>query len=170
MRPGWTKASGSGTRVRLLKERRHIKSSGFIVAEGFKSSPHIQKMVLYISEYTRDQLTLEYSRISSKSFYPTATSGSEESEDTLQHCSINDPVATTWLISLEQIRRDHPSAADYLFFMACIDRKDIPRDLLLAELSCKMENTIGTLNAYALITRRPAESALDLHRLVHLAI
>src|SRR5207248_11645560 len=30
-------------------------------------------------------------------------------------------------------------------------------------------NTIGTLNVYSFIIRRPVDTALDLHRLVHLA-
>jgi tetratricopeptide (TPR) repeat protein len=94
----------------------------------------------------------------------------EKSESILQHCSINNPVATTWLISLQQIRRNDPIAADYLFIMACIDRKDILLDLLPPVSSHEAEVAIGTLKAYALITKRPAESALDLHRLVHLAI
>jgi hypothetical protein len=95
---------------------------------------------------------------------------SEESEDELQHCGTNNPVATTWLISLEQIRRKDPLAAEYIFFMACIDRKDIPLDLLLTASPRETEDAVGTLDAYALITKRPAESSLDLHRLLHLAI
>jgi hypothetical protein len=94
----------------------------------------------------------------------------EGSEDTLRHGRTHNPVATTWLISLEQIRRDDPSAADHLFFLACIDRKDIPQDLLPLVSTRKTKDAVGTLGNYALITKRPAESALDLHRLVHLSI
>jgi tetratricopeptide (TPR) repeat protein len=95
---------------------------------------------------------------------------SRESKDMVQYSSVNDSVATTWLISMEQIRRDHPSAADYLFFMACVDQKDIPLDLLPLVPSGKKDDAVGILGAYALITRRPADSAVDVHRLVHLAI
>ena len=80
------------------------------------------------------------------------------------------PIAPTWLISFEQIRSRHKLAADYLLFMACIDRKDIPLALLpTASPLQKGLNPVGILEAYSFITKRPAESAVDLHRLVHLA-
>jgi hypothetical protein len=44
-------------------------------------------------------------------------------------------IATTWLISFEQIHTDNTLAADYLLFMACVDRKDVPLSLLPAALS-----------------------------------
>jgi len=83
---------------------------------------------------------------------------------------VKNPVATTWLISFKQIRYRDPLAADYLSFMVCIDLKDIPQSLLPAGVSRKREtDAIGTLGTYSLIIRRPADLALDLHRLVHLA-
>jgi tetratricopeptide (TPR) repeat protein len=48
-------------------------------------------------------------------------------------------IAATWLVSFEQIRRHDDLAANYL------------------------------LNAYSLVTKRTAESSLDLHRLVHVS-
>jgi hypothetical protein len=95
---------------------------------------------------------------------------SEEFEDDGRYHNIKNPVATTWLISFEQIRHRDPLAADYLSFMACIDPKDIPQSLLPADTSRKKEiEAIGTLEAYSFIIKRPADLALDLHRLVHLA-
>ena len=80
------------------------------------------------------------------------------------------PVATTWLISFEQIRRCDPLAADYLSLMACVEPKHIPQNLLPPGPSPKKEvDAIGTLNAYSFISRRPADAAFDLHRLVHMA-
>ncbi|KAF2433970.1 kinesin light chain 1 [Tothia fuscella] len=93
---------------------------------------------------------------------------SEESKDKLQHSGRNNPVTITWLISLERIRRGSPLAAEYLFLMAGIDRKDIPLDFLSTISSSESGAAVEILNKYALITKRPAESALDLHRLVHL--
>ena len=55
---------------------------------------------------------------------------SEEFEDEWRCPSVNNPVATTWLISFEQIRQLNPLATEYLSFMACIDWKDIPQSLL----------------------------------------
>ncbi|PMD24975.1 HET-domain-containing protein [Hyaloscypha hepaticicola] len=95
---------------------------------------------------------------------------SEEFEDDERYYNIKNPVATTWLISFEQIRQRDLLAADYLSFMACIDSKDIPQSLLPAGPSRKKEiDAIGTLDAYSCITKRSADQALDLHRLVHLA-
>jgi tetratricopeptide (TPR) repeat protein len=95
---------------------------------------------------------------------------SEEFEDDGRYHNIKNPVATTWLVSFEQIRNRDPLAADYLSFMCCIDSKDIPQSLLPSGPSRKKEiEAIGTLNAYSFITKRPADAALDLHRLVHLS-
>ena len=95
---------------------------------------------------------------------------SEEFEDDGRYYNMKNPVATTWLISFEQIRHRDPLAADYLSFMACIDAKDIPKSLLPAGASRKKEaDAIGTLAAYSFITRRTTDQMLDLHRLVHLA-
>jgi hypothetical protein len=84
--------------------------------------------------------------------------------------SADDPVAATWLISFEQLRRAHPTAANYLSFMGCVDSKDVPLELLASTSNGKTEDAIRILGAYALITRRPADSAVDLHRLVHHAM
>jgi tetratricopeptide (TPR) repeat protein len=95
---------------------------------------------------------------------------SEEFEDDGRYCNVKNPVATTWLISFEQIRRRDPLAAEYLSFMACVDPRDIPQSLLPPGPSREKEtDAIGTLNAYCFVSRRPVDLALDLHRLVHLA-
>jgi hypothetical protein len=95
---------------------------------------------------------------------------SEEFEDDGRYQNIKNPVATTWLVSFEQIRHRDPLAADYLSFMCCIDSKDIPRSLLPPGSSRKKEmEAIGTLNAYSFISKRPPNAALDLYRLVYLS-
>lgn len=79
-------------------------------------------------------------------------------------------IATTWLISFEQIRHRSPLAADYLCFMACVDAKDIPETLLPQAVS-RVDHTsaIGVLDAYSFIQKHSDSSAFDMHRLVHLA-
>ncbi|KAK5077403.1 hypothetical protein PMZ80_011240 [Knufia obscura] len=95
---------------------------------------------------------------------------SEEFEDGGRYHEVKNPVATTWLISFEQIRQHDPLAAEYLSFIACINSRNIPQSLLPSESSRKRElEAIGTLTAYSFVSRRPVESALDVHRLVHLA-
>lgn len=83
---------------------------------------------------------------------------SEEFEDDWRYPSVKNPVATTWLISFEQIR--HKS----------IDRKDIPQLLLPDDEALKKKlEAIGTLKAYSFIIKRGEGMVFDLHRLVHLA-
>jgi len=95
---------------------------------------------------------------------------SEEFEDDGRYHNMKNPVATTWLISFEHVRRRDSLASEYLSFLACLDPKDIPQSLLPPGPSRKKEiDALGTLNAYSFISRRPGDHALDLHRLVHLA-
>lgn len=95
---------------------------------------------------------------------------SEDFEDDCRYQDVKNPVATTWLISFEQIQRLDPLAADYLSFMSCVAPKDIPQSLLPPGPSRKKEtDATGTLNAYSFVSRRPANDALDIHRLVQLA-
>ncbi|KAK7177543.1 hypothetical protein PSPO01_16409, partial [Paraphaeosphaeria sporulosa] len=62
---------------------------------------------------------------------------------------IDDPVVATLFVSMSHV---YALATNYLFFAAV------------------KEYAVKVLEKYALITRRPADSALDLHRLVHRAL
>ncbi|MCJ1471106.1 hypothetical protein MMC07_009754 [Pseudocyphellaria aurata] len=94
----------------------------------------------------------------------------EDFEQEGRYRDAKNPVATTWLISFEQIRRLDPLAAEYLSFMSCFNPKAIPLSLLpLSQSRKQMVEAIGTLSAYSFITKRAADQAVDLHRLVHLA-
>lgn len=96
---------------------------------------------------------------------------SEDFDDDGRYQDVKNPVATTWLVSFEHIRRLDPLAAEYLSFMSCIDPKDIPQSLLPPAQSRKKEtDAIGALNAYSFASKRAADEALDVHRLVHLAM
>ncbi|RDW59079.1 hypothetical protein BP5796_12003 [Coleophoma crateriformis] len=96
---------------------------------------------------------------------------SEEFEDEWRYRDLKNPVAVTWLISFEQIRRRDTLAAEYLSFMCCVEPKDIPQSILPPGPSRKKEmEAIGTLDAYSFVTKRPTDLALDLHRLVHLSM
>lgn len=95
---------------------------------------------------------------------------SEEFEEEGRYRDTKNPVATTWLVSFEQIRRRDPLAADFLSFTSCVDPRDIPQSLLPPAASRKKEiDAIGTLSAYSFVSQRSADKSLDLHRLVHLA-
>ncbi|KAM3538282.1 hypothetical protein ARSEF1564_008805 [Beauveria bassiana] len=96
---------------------------------------------------------------------------SEEFGDEGSYGTVKDPVATTWLISFTQIRRSDPVAVEYLSLMSCFNPKDIPRSLLPPGKSRKEEaDALGTLTAYAFVSRQPATAFLDIHRLVHLTM
>ncbi|RYO45363.1 hypothetical protein AA0116_g13345 [Alternaria tenuissima] len=94
----------------------------------------------------------------------------DSSKGRVQDSSVKDPISATLFLSLNQISRDNEFAADCLFLAACVDRKDILLDLVEANSAQTREDAIRVLDKYALITRRPAESAFDVHRLVHQAL
>jgi tetratricopeptide (TPR) repeat protein len=90
-------------------------------------------------------------------------------DDTRYNDSAN-AVATTWIVSFNQIRTHNAVAADLLFFMSCIEWKAIPRSILPSVQSeVQMEDAIGTLCGYSILARRDNEDWYDMHRLVHLA-
>ncbi|OAL54216.1 kinesin light chain [Pyrenochaeta sp. DS3sAY3a] len=84
--------------------------------------------------------------------------------------NLENPVATTLLISLGEIRRVSVLAADYLFLAACVAQRDIPFVLFEAKSPEESVDAISVLSRYALVTKRPEDSALDVHRLVHCAL
>ncbi|KAK9386009.1 hypothetical protein V1515DRAFT_587668, partial [Lipomyces mesembrius] len=95
---------------------------------------------------------------------------SEHFEDDSRYRDVKNPVAMTWLISFEQIRLRDKLAAEFLSFIACVDSKNVPRELLPPGLSRKQKiDAIGTLEAYSFIYERQADLTYDVHRLVHLA-
>jgi DNA polymerase III delta prime subunit len=94
----------------------------------------------------------------------------DSSNGELRESASRDIVAATLSLSMRQVRCSNAVAADYLFLAACVDRKDISLDLLDAASPQAREDAVRVLDRYALVTRRPAESALDVHRLVHYAL
>ncbi|KAF1359506.1 HET-domain-containing protein [Lizonia empirigonia] len=92
------------------------------------------------------------------------------SEGEQRESGLRKTVAATLSLSMSQVRHSNAVAADYLLVAACVDRKDISLDLLEAASLQAREDAVRLLNKYALVTRRPAESAFDVHRLVHQAL
>ncbi|KAK8097365.1 kinesin light chain [Apiospora sp. TS-2023a] len=80
--------------------------------------------------------------------------------------AIHNPVATTWLVSFQQVLRDAPVAAGYLQSIAYFAEKDIPVSLLSAgEDEMERDESISTLRAYAFILDRGTPDRFDVHRL-----
>ncbi len=95
---------------------------------------------------------------------------SENFEDDWRYRSAHNPVAITWFTTFSQIRRQDALAADYLSFMACIDRTGIPEDLLPSAQSRRKEiQAVGVLVAYSLVNKHSG-ATLEVHHLVHLAM
>ncbi|KAF2623299.1 kinesin light chain 1 [Macroventuria anomochaeta] len=102
---------------------------------------------------------------------------SERFKDPSRYEEMDSTIAKTWHISFDQIRKQDPLAAEYLSFMACIDRIDIPQSLLPTGGSLVQQvKALGTLTGYAFITERQqtvqesgGERFFDMHRLVHMA-
>jgi len=95
---------------------------------------------------------------------------SVEFEDQGRYREVKNPIASTWLISFSQISSRDPLAKQYLCFMSCIAQQDIPRSLLPLATSLKEFEAIGTLIAYAFITKREGQDSYDIHRLVQIAV
>ena len=87
-----------------------------------------------------------------------------------RECGLRKTVAATLSLSISQVYNSNAVAIGYLFIAACVNRKDISLDLLEAASPRAREDAIKVLDKYALITRRPAESAIEVHRLVHQAL
>ncbi|KAI8294629.1 hypothetical protein K4K56_001810 [Colletotrichum sp. SAR 10_98] len=80
---------------------------------------------------------------------------SEDFDDQDRYETIQNPVATTWLISFENIARDKPLAAKYLSFICYLAEKDISMTLLPPGDSARQTHeAISTLMAYAFIQQR----------------
>ena len=139
----------------MLRELSYLPLAVIQAAACMKaSSMTVQEYRLQLNQHR--QLAIEHS--------------GDSSEGRIEKSSVEDPVAAALFLSIDQISRDCAFAADCLFLTACIDRKDISLDLLEAASAQVREEAIRILNKYALVTRRPAESALDIHRLVHQAL
>ncbi|KAL7964914.1 hypothetical protein HDV63DRAFT_234690 [Trichoderma sp. SZMC 28014] len=96
---------------------------------------------------------------------------SKNFQDRGRYRGIENAVATTWLISFEQISRDYPLAIQYLRSMCFLAEKEIPASLLwTADDELEAEEAIGALKAYAFISERAGQQSYDMHRLVRLAI
>ncbi|GAP82647.2 putative kinesin light chain 1 [Rosellinia necatrix] len=94
----------------------------------------------------------------------------QEFEDITRYQGAQNAIATTWIVSFEQIAKSDPSAARFLTFISCIEPKGIPQSLL-PDIggNSDRENAIGTLCQYSFLVRRGDSDIFDMHALVHTA-
>ncbi|KAI1159422.1 hypothetical protein F5B18DRAFT_587349 [Nemania serpens] len=96
---------------------------------------------------------------------------SKNFQDRARYKDIQNPVATTWLISFNHIARDYALAAQYLRYICFLAEKDIPRSLLPGGRdNLDADEAIGILKGYAFLTEHKDEESFDIHRLVRLAM
>ncbi|KAK3348603.1 hypothetical protein B0T25DRAFT_623733 [Lasiosphaeria hispida] len=114
--------------------------------------------------------TLRYLELYKSSDEDMAELLSQDFDDRHRYESIQNPIATTWLISFQQISDYDPLAADYLKFMCFLAGKNIPQPLLPAAGRLEAVRAIGTLKAYAFISQRNEPDTYDIHRLVQISM
>ncbi|KAH9221738.1 hypothetical protein DL95DRAFT_421304 [Leptodontidium sp. 2 PMI_412] len=112
----------------------------------------------------------EYLRIYEESSENVIKLLSKDFEDGRRYPGMKNPVATTWLISFEQIQDRSPLAADYMAFISCIKEQDIPRDLLPPASEFDKTEALGVLKAFGFIKDRVNGESYDMHRLVYTAM
>ena len=128
----------------------------------------IMQAVAYLN--AKGATIAEYLRIYEESSDSVIKLLSKDFEDRRRYPGMKNPIATTWLISFEQIRLRDPLAADYMAFMSCINEQDIPRDLLPPAPQFEKTEALGTLKAFGFIKERLRGESYDMHRLVHIAM
>ena len=102
----------------------------------------------------------------------------EHFEDLERYQEMGSTISKTWHLSFDQVRKQDALAAEYLAFMACIDRINIPQALLPPSSSpVQQAKAIGTLKGYTFVAERQqampgseSETFFDIHRLVHTAV
>ena len=120
---------------------------------------------------TKNQITVaEYLGFCESSDKDMVDMLSKDFEDRYRYSEIQNPVATTWLISFRHILAQDPLAATYLRYMCFLAEKDIPQSLLPQDDKIKMAEAIGTLKSYAFINERDGPNAYDMHRLVRMSM
>ncbi|EXL39960.1 hypothetical protein FOCG_17462 [Fusarium oxysporum f. sp. radicis-lycopersici 26381] len=96
---------------------------------------------------------------------------STEFQDDTRYEQSQDPVATTWFISFDQIRKADELASRILMFLAYVEPKGVPQSMLPeGESQQQLTRAIGTLCGYRFLDRRGSSKVFDMHSLVHLAI
>jgi tetratricopeptide (TPR) repeat protein len=172
--------------TRLLQEHRHQLQSGKTIDEFLEMLEFLALAIVQAVAYmnAKGVTVAKYISLFKSSEKVATELLSKEFEDQGRYRDTKNPVATTWYISFEQIRKHDELAARHLSFMACIASSNIPASLLPpANSDLAQTEAIGTLKAYAFIIERQSQDvgkdgnqmqavpfeAFDLHPLVHRA-
>jgi tetratricopeptide (TPR) repeat protein len=177
-----------------LRNKKHL-SNYAIAKELLEELAHLPLAIAQAAAYLNRNSTpiQRYLRLLRNTEKDMVSLLRKEFQDNTRYKESANAVATTWVVSFNQIQERHRPAADLLGFMSCIVWKAIPKSILPpAESEVDMEDAIGILCGYSLITRRcddeknsrqegedsveeewdeqeEQEEWYDIHRLVHLA-
>ena len=153
-------------------EKSLIRSDVAGATELLKELAYLPLAITQAAAYlnTTEAAIAEYLRLLRGADQEAASLMSREFHDNTRYEGSQNAVATTWLVSFDQIRKSDVAAADLLAFLSCIEPKAIPQSMLpRPELEEQMVHAIGTLCGYAFLTRRGDSKVFDMHSLVHLA-
>jgi tetratricopeptide (TPR) repeat protein len=156
---------------RSLQNKRLINDEGGVIAL-LKLLVNLPLAIMQAAAYlnAKGSTIAEYLIIYRESSENVVKLLSKDFDDIRRYPGMKNPVATTWLISFEQIRLRDPLAADYMAFMACIKEQAVPRDLLSPASGFDKTAALGTLKAFGFIKERFDGVSYDMHRLVHMAM
>ncbi|WAO97400.1 Hypothetical protein NCS54_01512900 [Fusarium falciforme] len=154
-----------------LIHKEQLQNEGF-VAELLEKLTNLPLAIAQAAAYINmNQVSIaEYLRLFGNTDQDMIELLSSRFRDRTHYYSSQGAVATTWIISFNQIRKAATTAASLLSFMACVEPKAIPRSLLpRLETEQQMTQAIGTLLGYGFLNQREDEQIFDMHSLVHLA-
>lgn len=145
--------------VRLANALDHVplalvQAAAYICAQGIS-----------ISKYLSDYNKIDHAKMQLLS---------DDFENEIRDKDIKNPVAATFAISFQQIRKCDSRAADVLSMMSMLDAQAIPTSLLDIDEDVLSTKALGTLQAFSLITKTSQQDQkdqfFDIHRLVRLAM
>ena len=103
---------------------------------------------------------------------------SENFEDDIRDSELKNPVAATWIVTFEYMKRYNSVAADTLCLMSMFNAQAVPESILSSAMQGEtgnllMERALGVLQGYSMISLRHSVQekqgrSFDLHRLVRL--
>ncbi|KAF4628983.1 hypothetical protein G7Y89_g9167 [Cudoniella acicularis] len=97
--------------------------------------------------------------------------GGEEGGTDQDHAQ--NKVATTWVISFNQIKEKDQVAADILASMSFLDRQDIPQGLIPRDKTTttrmQFEESLGTLQSYSMIKASSGDNTFNMHALIQVS-
>jgi tetratricopeptide (TPR) repeat protein len=153
----------------LKDHQKRDEGSTMKLLDFLEDLPLAVKQASAFMELQQDISTTDYLEICLSGDLERIELLSEAFEDRQRYNTVQNSVATTWLVSFRRILVENALAADYLRHMCFLVEKDVPHELLPSETTLRTKKALGTLMAYAFLIRRHGRKSYDMHRLVQIA-